>query len=323
MQVTTLDPSTPEAQAVIESRRRTGADRFDEVWEGVYHVNSAPRTTHQFLVFELARAFHPLARARGLVTFDGINIGTADNFRIPDVVILREFADAVYVASAALVVEILSPGDDTWVKMPYYAERGVPAQHFSAVAALRPASLRDFDRRIEAIASAPIGWAHLLEAVVAAFDRMREADESALWIGKHRPELAGKTVAYFSAEFGLHRALPIYSGGLGVLAGDYGQLASQGGSMLAQTGFLLPGSRAQESEADVVGQRLMAQAGFDPRAAVELWQNMIAAGGSRPPQWLSTHPDPQSRIAELRARAEQLVPTWQQARAAGRRPACG
>jgi len=125
VQVTTLDPSTPEAQAVIESRRRTGADRFDEVWEGVYHVNSAPRTTHQFLVFELASAFHPLERARGLVAFDGINIGTADNFRIPDVVILREFADAVYVASAALVVEILSPGDDTWAKMPYYADRGV------------------------------------------------------------------------------------------------------------------------------------------------------------------------------------------------------
>ena len=110
---------------------------------------------------------------------------------------------------------------------------------------------------------------------------------------------------------------------LGALAGDYGQLASQGGSMLAQTGFLLPGSRTQESEADVVGQRMMAQAGFDPRAAVALWQNMIAAGGSRPPQWLSTHPDPQSRISELQARANQLVPTYEQARAAGRRPQCG
>ena len=110
---------------------------------------------------------------------------------------------------------------------------------------------------------------------------------------------------------------------LGALAGDYGALATQGGSILAQTGFLLPGSRAQETEADVVGQRMMAQAGFDPRAAVALWQNMISAGGSRPPQWLSTHPDPQSRIAELQARADQLLPTWEQARAAGRRPSCG
>ena len=109
----------------------------------------------------------------------------------------------------------------------------------------------------------------------------------------------------------------------GAAAGDYGQLVSQGGGLLAQTGFLLPGSRAQESEADVVGQQLMAQAGFDPRGAVALWQNMINAGGSRPPEWLSTHPNPQARIGELQSRAASLVPTYEQARAAGRRPNCG
>jgi predicted Zn-dependent protease len=112
-----------------------------------------------------------------------------------------------------------------------------------------------------------------------------------------------------------------------LLGGRYGQGAAnaavQGGGILAQAGFLLPGSRAQETEADIVGQRLMAQAGFDPRQAVALWENMIAASGSRPPQWLSTHPDPRARIGELRARAEELVPAWQQARANGRRPACG
>ncbi|HEX7803754.1 MAG TPA: M48 family metallopeptidase [Pseudoxanthomonas sp.] len=110
---------------------------------------------------------------------------------------------------------------------------------------------------------------------------------------------------------------------LGALAGDYGALATQGGSLLAQTGFLLPGSRAQETEADVVGQRLMAEAGFDPAQAVNLWQNMIAAGGGRPPEWLSTHPNPQSRIQELRSRAGTLTPTYQQARASGRVPKCG
>jgi len=110
---------------------------------------------------------------------------------------------------------------------------------------------------------------------------------------------------------------------LGALAGDYGQLASQGGGLLAQTGFLLPGTRAQESEADVVGQRLMAQAGFNPAQAVDLWQNMIAAGGSRPPQWLSTHPDPQARIQELRSRAGSLEATYNDARRAGNTPRCG
>ena len=101
--------------------------------------------------------------------------------------------------------------------------------------------------------------------------------------------------------------------------------AVQGGSAVAQAGFLLPGSREQESEADVVGQQLMAQAGFDPRGAVGLWSNMIAASNnrSRPPQWLSTHPNPESRIRELQQRAASLEPVYAQARAAGRKPACG
>src|SRR3546814_2254077 len=67
----------------------------------------------------------------------------------------------------------------------------------------------------------------------------------------------------------------------------------------------------------------MANAGFDPREAVNLWQNMIAAGGSRPPEWLSTHPEPNARIAELRARATGLLPAYERARSAGRRPTCG
>jgi predicted Zn-dependent protease len=115
---------------------------------------------------------------------------------------------------------------------------------------------------------------------------------------------------------------------VGALLGSrYGESAAnaavQGGSVLAQTGFLLPGSRVQESEADVVGQQLMAKAGFDPRQAVNLWQNMIAAGGNRPPEWLSTHPDPQSRLGELNSRAAALVPVYQQAQASGRKPRCG
>ena len=101
------------------------------------------------------------------------------------------------------------------------------------------------------------------------------------------------------------------------------QTTSQLGGVAAQGLFVLPNSRTQESEADVVGQRLMAQAGFDPRAAVGLWQNMVSASGSRPPQWLSTHPDPQSRLREMETRAAGLLPTYQQARASGRVPRCG
>ena len=91
----------------------------------------------------------------------------------------------------------------------------------------------------------------------------------------------------------------------------------------AQLGVMLPFSRVHETEADVLGQRLMAEAGFDPAGAVRLWQGMIAAsGGGRAPQILSTHPDPQNRIAALQARVAELEPVAEQARANGRRPAC-
>ena len=91
----------------------------------------------------------------------------------------------------------------------------------------------------------------------------------------------------------------------------------------AQAGIALPFSRQHESEADVLGQRYMANAGFDPRAASVLWQNMAKqAGGSRPPAFLSTHPDPARRIQTLAAAAPSLMPAYEQARAAGRRPNC-
>lgn len=115
---------------------------------------------------------------------------------------------------------------------------------------------------------------------------------------------------------------------LGALAGAaYGEGAAstvnQIGGMGAQGLILLPGSRTQESEADVVGQRLMAEAGFDPAQAANLWQNMMAASGNRSPQWLSTHPDLANRISELQRDVPALQPVFQQARQAGRTPRCG
>lgn len=91
----------------------------------------------------------------------------------------------------------------------------------------------------------------------------------------------------------------------------------------AQLGVLLPYSRVHESEADVLGQQLMARAGFDPAAAVALWQHMQAADqGGRPPQLLSTHPDPRNRIQDLAGRAPALQADYRAARAAGRVPKC-
>ena len=69
----------------------------------------------------------------------------------------------------------------------------------------------------------------------------------------------------------------------------------------AQVGVLLPYSRKHESEADHIGLVIMAQAGYDPRAAIPFWQRMDEEGGARPPEFLSTHPSPDTRSEDLRA----------------------
>ncbi|WP_345333435.1 M48 family metallopeptidase [Ferrimonas pelagia] len=90
----------------------------------------------------------------------------------------------------------------------------------------------------------------------------------------------------------------------------------------AQVGILLPFGREQESESDVIGLELMARAGFDPAAAVTLWQNMAKASGSAPPELLSTHPSSQSRIADLQSRQGAAGQLYNQAKASGQRPNC-
>jgi predicted Zn-dependent protease len=110
----------------------------------------------------------------------------------------------------------------------------------------------------------------------------------------------------------------IYAGTRGSDAGNAAALLGAG----AQVGILLPFSRTQESEADTLGQRYMAQAGFDPRAAVTLWQKMGAQGGSKPPAFLSTHPSSGNRAQALGQQAQQLLPMYEQARASGHAPNC-
>ena len=90
----------------------------------------------------------------------------------------------------------------------------------------------------------------------------------------------------------------------------------------AQFGALMPFSRRHESDADLLGLDLMADAGFDPRQSVELWRNMAAASRGQPIEWLSTHPSHGRRIQNLTQRMPRAMARYQQAQEAGRRPHC-
>jgi predicted Zn-dependent protease len=91
--------------------------------------------------------------------------------------------------------------------------------------------------------------------------------------------------------------------------GNVGDMAlSMGGQLLS-----LQFSRADESEADVVGMDLAARAGYDPRAGVRLWQKMMQASQGAPPEFLSTHPSGASRIADIEGKLPKVMPLFEQA----------
>lgn len=101
------------------------------------------------------------------------------------------------------------------------------------------------------------------------------------------------------------------------------QLLMAGLGLGAQVGVLLPFSREHEKEADRYGLYLMASAGFDPTESVQLWQNMDRASqGQRPPEFLSTHPEPENRIVKLNKFMGKALAYKQEARLNGLNPQC-
>ena len=93
----------------------------------------------------------------------------------------------------------------------------------------------------------------------------------------------------------------------GVFADDNAGLVMGAAALAAQYAVQLPNSRASESEADEIGIEIAAKAGYNPNAAVTLWEKMGAAGGEGPPQFMSTHPSPTNRQERLRALAPQMM----------------
>ncbi len=101
-----------------------------------------------------------------------------------------------------------------------------------------------------------------------------------------------------------------------ILLPGSGQIATAGAGLGAQGLFLLPYSRVHETEADRMGVELAARAGYDPRAAVGLWQKMAKlSGGSAPLQILSTHPSNEARMKDLTEFSQKVLPLYEEARA--------
>ncbi len=110
---------------MLAERRRLGQDRLDEIWQGEYHMNPWPRSRHGYLDVEFLTAIRSAAKQAGLTQTTGFNVGTRNDYRAPDGGLHRGRPDAVYHPTAALVVEVVSPGDESWLKFDFYAAHDV------------------------------------------------------------------------------------------------------------------------------------------------------------------------------------------------------
>ena len=82
-----------------------------------------------------------------------------------------------------------------------------------------------------------------------------------------------------------------------------------------QYGVLMPYGRSHESEADIVGQDLMAKSGFDPKGSIKLWENMAKNSTGAPPEFMSTHPSNATRIKQLTEHLPKSLPIFKKSTA--------
>ncbi len=118
--------------AVLAERRVLGLDRFDEVWDGVWHMVPSPNNEHQRLEVRLASLLLPLCDDLGLELRVELNllapgVPTLHDFRVPDLMVYRpECWHALgVIGPASLVVEVRSPDDESFEKLPFFEKLGV------------------------------------------------------------------------------------------------------------------------------------------------------------------------------------------------------
>jgi Putative Zn-dependent protease, contains TPR repeats len=156
-----------------------------------------------------------------------------------------------------------------------------------------------------------------------------------LKVAENRDQLAaviGHEIGHVIADHGNERMSNQFAVGLGLQLGsvlvaenldsETAALAMAALGIGAQVGVLLPYSRVHESESDQLGLDYMAAAGYNPLEAADLWRNMAKAGGGGTPEFLSTHPSPQSRIQAIEAYAPKVQQLYQQASSQRRKPLC-
>jgi len=114
-----------ELEALLEKRRRLGLDGHDEVWDGVYVMAPYAHSDHGIVEEEVRQALGRRAKAAGLVPGGSFNLGQSDDFRVPDGGYHRERPGTLYVPTAAVVLEVLSPDDGTFTKFDFYAAHEV------------------------------------------------------------------------------------------------------------------------------------------------------------------------------------------------------
>jgi Uma2 family endonuclease len=154
MRTLVLDPPTAGLDPLLERRRRSGLDRLDEVWQGVYHMVPAPSYAHAAIESQLHLLLRPSAQAAGLTMTGQCNLGESEHdFRVPDSALHRPGAHGTWHPTAALVVEIVSPGDETQEKLPFYAAHAVdevlivdPREHSVSWLALEHGEYRPIER---------------------------------------------------------------------------------------------------------------------------------------------------------------------------------
>ena len=128
-------------------------------------------------------------------------------------------------------------------------------------------------------------------------------------------QVLGHEIAHALANHTAERMSVAMASQMGVLAAgillDQSATTIAAGAAAAQVAVNLPNSRTAETEADRIGIELAARAGYDPHAAVTLWQKMAAVGGGKgPPQFLSTHPSDAQRQQALAKLVPQMMPYY-------------